>query len=325
MKAPEFWMRGQGGLVAPLLSPFGQAFGLIGNMRCRLARPWRSPVPVLCVGNVVAGGAGKTPVALDLAARLQTMGRAVAFLSRGYGGTEIGPHRVDSTADTADRVGDEPLLLGRQATTWVARNRVAGARAASTHADIIVMDDGFQNPSLVKNASVLVVDGGYGIGNGYLLPAGPLREPLGHALYRTDCVVIVGEDRSEAGRMISAITPELPILRARIIPGAETNRLSGKKIIAFAGIGRPEKFYRTLSDAGCNLVATRCFADHHPYSTPEIARLKNLAADHNGVLVTTEKDMVRIPEDQRAGIEVLTITLQWDDEAPLTSLLERLS
>jgi len=324
MRAPEFWKTGQGGASAILLSPPSWIYGLVGNLRRSLSKPWQPPVPVICVGNVVAGGAGKTPVALDLAGRLQANGKSVSFLSRGYGGSETGPHHVDGKMDRADQVGDEPLLLCRQASTWVSRDRVKGAEAASESTDVIIMDDGYQNPSLIKAGSFLVIDGRYGFGNGHLIPAGPLRESPQKALKRADGVIIMGNDEAGLAATISGMFPNLPLLHTKVIPGPEIDNLGSKQIIAFAGIGQPDKFFRTLVDAGCNVASTRPFPDHHSYSMTDMDHLKTLAAKNDGMLVTTEKDMVRIPKDQRSGIEVLTITLQWEDEVVLNSLLDRL-
>jgi len=324
MRAPEFWQAEQGGFSAVALSPLSWAYGFAATLRRSWVRSWCPPVPVICVGNVVVGGAGKTPVVLDIARRLQTRGRSVSFLSRGYGGSEPGPYRVDGDVDRVSRVGDEPLLLSRRAPTWVSRDRVNGARAASESADVIIMDDGFQNPSLIKACSLLVIDGHYGFGNGRLIPAGPLRESPRRALKRADGVVIMGNDEAGLSATISRTAPDLPQFRAKVIPGPEIKNLTDKPVTAFAGIGHPDKFFRTLAEAGCNVVSNRAFPDHHPYSLSDLERLRSLASGHESQLVTTEKDLVRIPNDQRQGIEVLTITLQWEDEAALDSLLNRL-
>jgi len=324
MKAPEFWQTGRGGLSAVGLSPLSWVYGLAGKVHRSFSKPWQPPVPVICIGNVVAGGAGKTPVALDLAQRLQANGTSVSFLSRGYGGSETGPHRVNGEVDRADKVGDEPLLLCRQAPTWVSRDRVRGAEAANQGADIIIMDDGYQNPSLIKACSLLVIDGRYGFGNGRLIPAGPLRETPEDALKRADGVIIIGDDEADLIAFVSGAFPDLPLLRTKIIPGSEINNLTNKPLTAFAGIGQPDKFFRTLTDAGCNVVSSRSFPDHHAYSLSDLGHLKSLAEKNNSLLITTEKDSVRIPKDQCQDIEVLTITLQWEDEALLQPLLDRL-
>ncbi len=255
---PDFWARP--GLAQAVLEPLAWANAAAGAARRALARPWRAGVPVLCVGNVVAGGAGKTPVALSLARRLSANGARPFLLSRGYGGTAAGPLIVDPARHGAAEVGDEALLLAQAAPTIVARDRVLGARAAiAAGAAFIVMDDGFQNPSLEKDLSLLVVDGAYGFGNGSLIPAGPLRESVAGALARADAVVLVGDD--EAG-----VAPRLDgkrVLAADLGPVAGT--LPAGPLVAFAGIGRPEKFFRTLAAAGGRIVAQHAFPDHHPY------------------------------------------------------------
>jgi len=324
MKAPEFWRTGQGGLLASVLSPLAWAYGRAASWRQSKVTPWRPSVPVICIGNAVVGGAGKTPVVLDLTARLIAKGKRVSLLSRGYGGAKKGPHHVNGQTDKADQVGDEPLLLCRRAPTWVSRDRVAGAKAASQGADVIVMDDGFQNPSLVKAASLLIIDGQYGFGNGHLIPAGPLREHPDSALSRASAVVFIGAEERGLVDRVSTAFPDLPLLHARVMPGPEIKQMAGKRITAFAGIAQPEKFYRTLLDAGCDVVSTRSFPDHHPYTAAALNSVKAMAKEMQSLLVTTEKDLVRIADDQRDGIEALTITLEWDDEAALNSLLDRL-
>ncbi|MEO5336113.1 MAG: tetraacyldisaccharide 4'-kinase [Magnetospirillum sp. WYHS-4] len=307
MRAPDFWQ--QDGRLAALLGPLGSLYGLGLRARFAFATPWSAPVPVVCVGNLTMGGAGKTPVALDLARRLPD----VHFLSRGYGGRETGPLRVDPAVHGPDRVGDEPLLLAQRAPTWVAADRVAGARAAvAAGAKFLVMDDGFQNPSLAKDFSLVVVDGEAGFGNARVFPAGPLREPVAQGLARAQAVVLVGENRHGLD------FGNLPVLRACVTPGPEAAGLRGRELVAFAGLGRPEKFFATLRGLGCRLAEARPFPDHHPYTE---ADLKSLAA--RGLpLVTTAKDAVRLPPGWRARVEVLTIALSWDDDAALTGRLD---
>lgn len=325
MRAPDFWQRGQGGINALALAPLGWAYGLAGKLRRTLTDEWHAPIPVLCIGNVVAGGAGKTPVAIDIGQRLLARGITLNFLSRGYGGTEAGPHRVNGEIDNAANVGDEPMLLSRIAPTWIARDRVAGAQAiARNGGNVIVMDDGFQNPALAKTCSVLVVDGRYGFGNGRVTPAGPLRESVPDALARADAIVLIGPDDSDVADQVAALSPNLPLMRAKIVPGDEIEKLSGKKVSAFAAIARPEKFFQTLEDGGCKIVERHGFADHHVFTRQEITTLKERSRDAGLRLVTTEKDLTRIAPDQRDDIETLTITLHWEDEAALSTLFDRL-
>ena len=316
MRAPDFWGRGNAGLVSTALLPLAWVYGLAARVRFMTARSWRAPVPVLCVGNLVAGGAGKTPVALSLGARLLERGVAAHFLTRGYGGRNAGPLRVDCDNHDAREVGDEALLLARCAPTWVARDRAAGARAAvADGAAAIVMDDGLQNPSLQKDVSLVVVDGAYGFGNGRLMPAGPLRETVATGLARAHAVVVIGADETGSTRL----APQ--VLRARLEPGPEAVALSGKSVVAFAGIGNPKKFFDTLRSIGCRVAAAHAFPDHHPFTAAEIDRLCRSARDLGAVPVTTAKDAVRLPPDAGNGIQVLTITLEWEDEAALDTIL----
>ncbi|MCC6471546.1 MAG: tetraacyldisaccharide 4'-kinase [Alphaproteobacteria bacterium] len=320
VRAPEFWQRSDSA-VARLLAPAGMAWLAAAKLRRAMARPYRAPVPVVCIGNLVAGGAGKTPVALAAARWYGARGLMVHLLSRGYGGRVVGPHRVDPALDTAADVGDEPLLLAARAPTWVAHDRAAGARAAAqAGAGLIVMDDGFQNPSLVKTLSLLVVDGGQGFGNGRVIPAGPLRERVDDGLARADAVVLVGEDRVGA---LDALGSRVPVMRARLVPGADGARYRGERVAAFAGIGRPQKFYQTLRDLGALVVATRDFADHHRYEPEEVMAMVEHAAKRDAVLVTTAKDAVRLPPGALNMVHVLPVELAWDDEHGAGAILGR--
>jgi tetraacyldisaccharide 4'-kinase len=320
MRAPEFWAHDT--LPARLLAPLGEAYGLAGRLRRRLWRPVRAAVPVICVGNLVAGGAGKTPVVLALAAHLIEQGRRPHLLTRGYGGCRPGPLWVDPARHDAATVGDEALLLAEIAPTWCARDRVAGARtAAAAGADLLVMDDGFQNPSLHQDLTLLVVDGAFGFGNCRLLPAGPLRERIGSGLARASAVVQLGED--EVG--LDALLPQgVPWLRARLCAGLDAPDLRRRRVVAFAGIGRPEKFFRSLADAGALLVGRHGFADHHRYRRREILALLAEAAAKEALCVTTAKDRVRVPADLRTSITILPATVSWQDPAALAQVLDRL-
>lgn len=318
MRAPDFWRRES--LAGRLLSPLGAVYGWMVARRLREANPYRPMVPVICVGNIVAGGAGKTPVCLALAAALRARGRQPHFLTRGYGGTEAGPRLVDPVRHSAARVGDEALLLAETAPAWVARWRPDGAQAAvQMGCDILVMDDGFQNPTMAKDLSLVVVDGGYGFGNGRIIPAGPCREPVAAALARADAVVLIGEDTAGVAAGLGGI----PLLRARLVPGAEAQALRGRRVMAFAGIGRPAKFFATVRECGAEIAASRSFADHHPYDRAEIAALAAEAEKTGALLVTTAKDAVRVPSDQRGLLTVLTVSLEWETPQALDSLLDR--
>jgi len=319
MRTPDFWSE-QPGLIAGLLAPVGMAIDAAGRMRRALARPYRAPVPVICVGNLVVGGAGKTPVVLGLAALLRQRGAAPAIVMRGYGGRLAGPVRVDPAVHDADAVGDEALLAAARAPSWVARDRAAGVReAAASGATTILLDDGFQNPSVAKDLSLVVVDARYGFGNGRLLPAGPLRERIAAGLGRADAVVLLdgdGEPRGLGGC-------KRPILEAILAP-VDGKRFTGKPVVAFAGIGRPEKFFTTLRRLDAHLVFERGFPDHHPFREVEIATLRQTASHNGAALVTTAKDWVRLPPAWRHGIEILEVELRWRNRAALNALLKPL-
>ena len=326
MKAPGFWYGERVSALGAVLSPLGLVYGCATALRQRLGRTENAGVPAVCVGNLTAGGAGKTPVVIDIARRLAAAGRRPHVISRGYGGTAgaRAPRRVDLAADTAAQVGDEPLMIARTTPVWVGADRAAAARAAvAGGADVLVLDDGFQDPSLAKDVSIVVADGRHGFGNGFMVPAGPLRETLRAGLARANALVIIGDDAWGVADAAARFGPEgLPVLTARVVPGPEIARISEILGVAFAGIGHPEKFFRTLRDNGCRLAGTQAFPDHHPYSEGDLDALRRRAEALKARLVTTEKDLARIPAERRAGIEVLTITLQWDDEAALDRLLQ---
>jgi tetraacyldisaccharide 4'-kinase len=303
MREPAFWWR-EAALAAGLLAPLGALYGAVAGARLT-RRGARAAVPVVCIGNLTVGGAGKTPLALALARRLAADGATPMLLSRGYRGRLKGPLRVDPVRHRALDVGDEPLLLARVAPTFVARDRVAGAQAAvAAGAGVIVLDDGFQNPSLHKDFSVLVVDGRRGIGNGRVVPAGPLRAPLMTQLARADALVVVGPSQAAAGVTALARARGVPVFDAGLAPdAAAVAALAGARVLAFAGIGDPQKLFATLAAAGIAVAATRSFPDHHRY-TPAQAGMLCAQADREALmLVTTEKDMVRMQGD--AGVAAL--------------------
>jgi tetraacyldisaccharide 4'-kinase len=316
MRAPEFW-HAPPSVAAALLIPLGLVWNGAGILRRAVTHPYRAPVPVICVGNLVAGGSGKTPVVLSLLELIAGSGTAVHAITRGYGGRLAGPVQVDPTRHDAASVGDEALLLVRRAPCWVARDRAAGCReAAAAGADIIVLDDGFQNPGVAKDLSFLVIDAGYGFGNGRLIPAGPLRESVKAGLARTDAIVLIGDgeppDAVRAARQ--------PVLRADFEP-VDAARFRGVRVAAFAGIGRPAKFFASLRRIGAEIVAARPFPDHHRFSLAEIAGLRRDAERAGALLVTTAKDWFRLPAASRAGIGKFEIELRWRDPAALSELL----
>jgi tetraacyldisaccharide 4'-kinase len=320
MRAPEFWHEPPG-LAAGLLAPAGAAWDLAGRLRRAVARPYRAPVPVLCVGNLVAGGSGKTPVVLALAAMLRQQGIAVHVVTRGYGGHLTGPVRVDPILHDAGAVGDEALLLAARTQCWVAKDRAAGIAAASAAgAAAILLDDGFQNPSVAKDLSLVVVDADYGHGNGRVIPAGPLREPIANGLARADAVVLIGA----GDRPAAALPVELPLLRAALVAGAGRDKIARQKVGAFAGIGRPEKFFATLRELGCTTAFAHPYPDHHAFTPEEVMRLLEAATTAGAIAVTTAKDWVRLPPDAQRMIRALDVDLQFADPRQLDQLLARI-
>jgi tetraacyldisaccharide 4'-kinase len=313
---PGFWRRD--GVVPRLLSPLSAITAALTARR--LARPgWHAPVPVICCGNVTVGGAGKTTVALDIGQRLLTQGHAVHFLLRGYGGSVHGPHRVASE-DTAAMVGDEALLLAAVAPTWVGADRGASAReAVAAGAQMLVMDDGLQNASLRQDVALLVIDGASGFGNGRLLPAGPLREPVAAAASRCSAAILIGDD---AHGVVTGLPIE--VLRARLVQGPEVADLRGRRVVAFAGIAMPEKFFGMLRAGDVELAEAVPFPDHHPYGDADIARL--IASANGGILVTTPKDAMRLPVAVRSRVQVVGVALAWEPaDAIETFLRDRLA
>jgi tetraacyldisaccharide 4'-kinase len=258
---------------------------------------------------------------LSLARRLQDMGHSVSFLSRGHGGRLAGPVQVDPSTHDARDVGDEALLLAEVARAWVSRNRGQGGIAAEqAGAGVIIMDDGFQNPGLEKSLSLVVADGAYGFGNGRVLPAGPLREPIDQGLARADALVLIGEDRTD---IAASLPDDLPVLRAEIRLEDHEHLPAGTSVLGFAGIGRPAKFHASLEESGLNVVGFEAFADHHVHTASEIDALLGRAKALNAALVTTAKDHVKLPESTRGQILRLNISLAWQDEAALSAILEK--
>jgi tetraacyldisaccharide 4'-kinase len=297
MREPAFWWQPGSGF---LLSPLSGIYGLVAALRMR-SQGRSAGVPVICVGNFTVGGAGKTPAALLVGRLLLAAHQRVFFLSRGYGGRLRGLVRVDPAVHSAAAVGDEPLLLARLAPTIVARDRAAGAEAARRDgASVIVMDDGFQNPALTKDLSILLVDGRRGVGNGRVIPAGPLRAPLGTQMARADAVVLVDPPHHTAAIAGRASRGQVAIYHARLEPDRDTiAALSGRKVLAFAGIGDPDKFFATLADAGIAVVERVSFPDHHRYRAADARALLARADADNLMLLTTEKDLVRLSGKRR--------------------------
>ena len=325
--APRFWWR-KAGPAALVLAPVGAVYGAI-TARRMASTGARIGVPVLCIGNFVVGGAGKTPTAIAVARRLTARGQSPAFVSRGYGrrrlrGTKRSVTQVEPSRDLAEDVGDEPLLLARAAPCYVSDDRVAAALAAvAAGATVVVMDDGFQNPRLCKDASLVAVDGTSGIGNGFCLPAGPLRAPLSRQWPSTTLLAVIGAGPAGEALAADAIDHGIGVLRGGLEPDAEAvAALRNRRLLGFSGIGRPEKFFETLTACGLDLAGRLGFPDHHWFTEHDRNALLRAAAETGSRLVTTEKDIVRLPEGFPAA--VLPVTLRFTDEAPLERLLDDL-
>ena len=318
MRAPEFW--NTKGLLSTALLPLSWGWRLGAMVKATTAPAVHAGVPVICVGNLVAGGAGKTPAALWLMRHLAERGiNGGVFLSRGYGGRLAGPHRVTPETDRADDVGDEPLLLARAAPTWICRHRGRGAlAAAAAGAGFIIMDDGLQNPTLHQDLRIVVVDGRTGFGNGRVIPAGPLRQKLTSGLAQADLIVQVGPGRIDAGNR--------PLVRATLQPDPEAaQRVKGRSFVAFAGIGRPEKFFETLTEAGATLPATRCFGDHQPYRQDDIRNMCEIARTHSCTMITTEKDFQRLRGlTLPCDLEILPVRLRCERPEKIDAALNTL-
>lgn len=322
MKAPYFWSAGldpksreAAPLTRLLLTPFAMLY--LWGLRRKLARarPETAPIPVICIGNLTTGGAGKTPVTEAIRNRISSTGLRAASLSRGHGGAEAGPLKVDPTRHTSRDVGDEPLLLAASGEAWIGRNRPDAARAmAADGVDIIVMDDGHQNPSLKKDLTLIVIDAGAPFGNGHVLPKGPLREKVPEGLARADAVILMGE--GPVPREVT--TSGLPVLRAHLVPLAPP---PPGPLVAFAGIGRPQKFFDSLAEAGGDVADAVPYADHHPYTPGDLNFLRRLAQDRAATLITTTKDHVRLPPEFRAEILPWPVTAAYDNIAALDAVL----
>ena len=299
---PSWWYRSEPSALARALRPLSAVYGWAARRRMRRATPYRSKLPVICVGNLVAGGTGKTPLTIVIASALIRTGERPAILTRGYGGRSPGPRWVDPTTDCAADVGDEALLLAEHAPTLVARDRVAGAaeiETAKTAYSVIVMDDGLQNPSLAKDLRIAVVDARRGIGNGEVIPAGPLRAPLAFQLDAVDAV-LVNHPPAAANAPASEITAWLkqnfhgPVLEARTRPEEDTDWVAAQRVVAFAGIANPQRFFNLLQSLGAEIAATVTLPDHHAFAERDAERILALARDHDALPVTTEKDRVRL-------------------------------
>jgi tetraacyldisaccharide 4'-kinase len=320
MKPPLFWYQ-PNSLIALLLSPLGAIYAAATARRVKQKPTFKASVPVICIGNINAGGTGKTPTAIALAQRLTDLGHAPHIVSRGYGGSTVGPVQVDRASQTALDVGDEPLMLSAFAPAWVSKDRAQGVQSAqAAGATVILLDDGFQNPSVHKDLQIVVVDAVKGFGNGRTMPAGPLREPASAGLMRADALLAIGP---EAAR--TKFSPPLPQGCARLdgqLDPLPTGMPWGNlPVLAFAGIGHPEKFFATLKSLGADVVRSEALNDHQPFTDALLARLEGEAKAHGLNLVTTEKDAVRLPDYFRAKVMVLPVRLSLIDWSPFDAKL----
>ncbi len=327
MRAPDFWQNqpDQPGLAARLLTPFGLVYAAATARR--VARSgYRAGIPVICVGNLTVGGTGKTPTVIALIERLSTRGIAVAVVLRGHGGRLAGPVRVDERHHRAADVGDEPLLLSAFAPTFIASDRAAGVRLAETSgAAVILLDDGHQNPSVTKDLSIVVIDAAVGFGNARCLPAGPLREPVAVGLSRADLTLSIGPPGVQtAFQRTWGHTLTAPHLTGQLAPLATGMDWRGLRALAFAGIGRPAKFFATLADQGAILARTVALDDHQPLTEALMLRLERDASALGAQLVTTEKDAVRLPPPFRPRVLTLPVRLTLDDASPLDAAIARI-
>ncbi|MCX8500099.1 MAG: tetraacyldisaccharide 4'-kinase [Alphaproteobacteria bacterium] len=321
---------GQGlGLLRPLLWSLSLLWQAATWLRRRLVKPAELPLPLIAVGNASVGGQGKTPTVLAVAELLRSEFRSdeIFCLSRGYGGEFIGPVEVIPALHTAQLVGDEPLLLSAQFRTIVSRFRPSGALLAHrSGARIIVMDDGLQNPNIRPDLAILVIDGGSNSRNLGIIPNGPMREPLGTALRRVQAVVLIGEDTGNWNRIIASLAPQVPIFAASLVPTPESlQQVAGSRIIPFAGIGRPQKFFDTLSRTAAETVKAYSFPDHHLYQPAEIAKLQQEASDHQARLVTTTKDYYRLTPELRHKITPFAVVLEIQERSRLVSMIIKIA
>ncbi len=302
------------------MSPLSSLFKLGTKVRANTTTARKIRKPVICVGNIVVGGTGKTPTCLAIADILTGMGKSVHFLAKGYRGKITAPTLVLPAQHTAADVGDEALLLAQKASTWVAENRAAGAEAASSGAEVVVMDDGLQNPGLEKNLNLVVIDGAYGFGNGRIMPAGPLRETIDQGMSKAHAVVLIGADEFNIETLVT-IKYGLPVSKATYTLDELPRHITRKPVAAFAGIGRPEKFFKALKAAGIELLAEVAFPDHHVFSSDDLEKLKRIAKLQECLLVTTMKDYVRLPVDFRERVIPLPATLHFEDPAQVRKIL----
>ncbi|MBP6985966.1 MAG: tetraacyldisaccharide 4'-kinase [Alphaproteobacteria bacterium] len=316
IQAPRFWYHRES-FIPYVLQPLALLYKAVTLCRACFSSPIKMPVPVVCIGNIVMGGAGKTPTTLMMAEHLQSKGLHPHILSRGYGGTFTASTKVDPAEHDATQVGDEPLLLAKTAPTWIGKNRQQSAvLAVKNGADILLMDDGLQNEHLKKDISLLVIDGNQGFGNQWVFPAGPLRETVQRGLKKADAVIFIGHDRHNILRNI-----DIPVIHATI----RYKNANPKKVLAFCGLGYPQKFFLSLQELGYDVVDSKSFADHYPYTAQDMKSLIHKADELKATLITTEKDLLKIPQAYHHKIEVLEMRLHLENTEIFDNLLQKMN
>ncbi|MBL0319216.1 MAG: tetraacyldisaccharide 4'-kinase [Alphaproteobacteria bacterium] len=313
---PDYWNHVN--IVAMLLFPVSAFYDLLSRKRRAMTTSHKLKVPVICVGNITMGGAGKTPVVLALANYLKLNGVSVGIISRGYGRSGRGVIKVDPQLHQVSQVGDEPLQLAQSQDVWVGKDKVACSHMAmKAGKQVILMDDGLQNASIEKTLSLLVIDGAYGLGNGFVFPAGPLREPLVDALRLPKAVIMIGDDETHLTERLG----KKMVIKARVEPKKETFPPTGSNVVAFAGIGRPEKFFSMLKGMGYNVLRAQAFPDHYPYEEKDLQDLCHYAGDQHAYLLTTQKDFTRVPSSLKESITPCGINLVFDEMEAIDALL----
>ena len=323
MREPRFWSRDvdpksreAAPLLRVLLTPLAWIYAQVTRRRIQRAIPQSISPTVICVGNLTAGGVGKSPVVAAIRSHLrEAYSLRVATLSRGYKGRLKGPIRVDTRHHQASDVGDEPLMLASSGESWISNDRAAGGvMMSAAGVDVIIMDDGHQNPSLEKDFTIIVVDAAAGFGNGFVIPKGPLREQINEGLARANAIIVMGASAPPT----ELEAANLPVFFGELAPVEAPPK---RAYVAFAGIGRPEKFFDTLEELSVDLRDSVPFADHHVYSEGDMRYLRRLANDHSAHLITTEKDFARLPKDMRENIQTLPVAVQFDRPTELDNLL----
>ncbi len=326
MRAPEFWYprsdERNGSLASTVLLPLSWLYQIGARIREVISTPYHSSVPIICIGNISVGGTGKTPLCQALAQQLQSRGHRVSVVTRGYGGSIVGPVQVDVNLHSFIDVGDEPLLLAQNAKVFLSQSRKLGIQAAEKDgATVILLDDGFQNPTIAKDFSLLVFDSPSGVGNGRVLPSGPLRQSTREGLSRADAVFVMGSREAIQPRLANALSASgKPQFLGHFEP--DLNGIADKKLIAFAGIGRPQKFFDMLSDLRLNTIETIPYPDHHPYNQRDQEWLVAFAKDRDAELVTTEKDALRLPQPMQKIVHTVPIKVVFEDLDALLDILD---